>query len=273
MGTKVILYNIGLGPVTTNMGKKSLKSILYQSDLIVLRDVDSLNLLKSLDVVHPRIHLSADSALNSIPVPKERVKEIMENEGITRIRNIIGFNINSYIDAFISGDRKRLSRVEFTDIIAEVSDRLIEELDVEIVFIITQHMDIKIAEEVVEKIKNQKNVKLITNKKYSHNEIMGLMGELDLLIGMRTHSLILGSAMNVPLVGIIPYTKSRSYMKEIEQADKTIEFNNFNAESLISLVKSTWDQRKQIREQLQPKIQKMKETASGSANLLVEYIK
>ena len=62
-------------------------------------------------------------------------------------------------------------------------------------------------------------------------------------------------------------------MKEIEQGDRTIEFSDFNAENLISLVKSTWDQREQIRQRLQPKIKELKEAASSSANLVVEYIK
>ncbi|KCZ72309.1 hypothetical protein ANME2D_01715 [Candidatus Methanoperedens nitroreducens] len=273
MGKKIVLYNVSLGPVDTEMGKKLLKSILDQADCVILRDIDSLHLLKSLGVANTRIHLSADSALNNKPAPKERVKEIMEKEGISKNQKLIGFNINSYIDVFISGDKKSLSRVEFTDIVAEVSDRIIKELNAELIFIITQHMDVKIAQEAIGKIKNQNHVKLISNSKYTHNDIMGIMGELDLLIGMRTHSLILASAMYVPLVGIIPYPKSRSFMREIGQEDRTIEFTNFNAENLFALVKSTWDQREQIKEQLQPRIKKLKETASGSANLLVEYIK
>ncbi|MDW7725822.1 MAG: polysaccharide pyruvyl transferase family protein [Candidatus Methanoperedens sp.] len=272
-GKKVILYNVSLGPVDTDKGKKMLTSILNHSDQIILRDVDSLNLLKSLEIIHPQVHLSADSALNNLPASKERVTEIIKNEGISTGNGLIGFNINSYIDVFIAGDKKSLSREKFTGIIAEVYDRLIDELGVEIVFIITQHMDVKIAEEAIAKIKNKKDVKLISNKKYTHNEIMGIMGELDLLIGMRTHSLILTSAMCVPVVGIIPYPKSRSYMREIGQEDKTIEFTNFNVENLLSLVKSSWGQREQIKEQLQPKIRELKETASGSANLLVNYFK
>ncbi len=270
-GKKVILYNVSLGPVDTDKGKKMLISILNHSDHIILRDVDSLNLLKSLDVIHPHVHLSADSALNNIPVSKERAREIIKNEGISTDKGLIGFNINSYIDVFIAGDKNSLSREKFTDIIAQVYDRLYFELGVEIVFVITQHMDLKIAKEAIAKIKSNKDVKLISNKKYTHYEIMGFLGELDLLIGMRTHSLILSSAMCVPVVGIIPYPKSRSYMREIGQEDKTIEFTDFNADKLVSLVKSTWNQRKQIKEQLQPKITKLKETASGSANFLAKY--
>ena len=152
MGKIIILYNVSLGPANTKIGKKLLKYILNQSDYIILRDVDSLNLLRSLNVVHPRIHLSADSALNNKPASNERVNEIMEKEEITKNKKLIGFNINSYIDAFIRDNKKRLSRTEFTNIIAEVSDRLIEELDVEIVFVITQHMDVRIANEAIGKI-------------------------------------------------------------------------------------------------------------------------
>lgn len=272
MGKKVILYNVSLGPVDTKKGKKLLKSILTQSDQIILRDADSLELLKSLEVTHPKVHLSADSALNCSPASKERIKEIMGLEGITKDQILIGLNINSYIDAFIRGKNKGMSRDEFTTIIAEVYDRLIKDLNVEIIFIITQHMDLKIAEEAIGKIKTKKDVKLLSNKKYTHKEMIGIMGELDLLIGMRTHSLILASTMNVPLVGIIPYPKTRSYMREIEQGDKTIEFTDFNTENLVSLVKSTWNQREQIREQLKPKIKQLKAKASESANLLEGYI-
>lgn len=272
-GKKLILYNVSLGPVNTKIGKKLLKSILEQSEHIILRDVDSLDIVKSLGVDHQHIHLSADSALNSKPASKEKVNEIMEKEGFKKNQNLIGLNINSYIDAFIRGDKEKFSRVEFINIIAEVSDRLIKELEVEIVFIVTQHMDVKITEEVIKIIKNQKDVKMITNRKYTHNEIMGFMGELDILVGMRTHSTILASAMGVPVVGIISYPKSKSFMKEIEQEDKTIELTNFTTENLFLLVKSTWHQRKQIKEQLQPKIEQLKEAANGSAKIVGEYIK
>lgn len=270
-GKKIILYNVSLGPVDTETGKKILKSILELSDHIILRDVDSLDLVKSLNVTNNRIHLSADSALNNIPAPKERVKEIMEKEGIKNNKNLIGFNVNSYIDEFIADDKKRISRNDFTSIVAEVCDRLINELEIEIVFIITQHMDVKIAEETISKIKSQK-VKLLSNREYVHNELMGIIGELELLIGLRTHSLILAAAMGVPVVGIISYPKTMGFMKEIGQEDKTIEFKNFNAENLYTLARSTWDQRKEIKGQLQSKIKELKEAASGSADIVAEYI-
>ena len=46
---------------------------------------------------------------------------------------------------------------------------------------------------------------------------MGIIGNMDMVIGMRFHSLIFAAVMNIPVVGIMYLHKSECFLEEIAQ--------------------------------------------------------
>jgi len=257
--------NCGVGPVSTKMGKRLLKYICDNNEFIIVRDEYSRCLLKNVGVSKPSIIVGADSAFNNKPTEAPRINEILSENEIDKSRGLIGFNITKYIDTWIAKGEERIDKQFFQKTIAKVVDRLVEDLGVDVVFVVTQPMDAGTVEETFKKIKNQEHVKILGRSgNYTNHELMGVLGKMDLFIGMRYHSLILSSAMNVPIVGIAYTPKVKSLLEQIAQSERVIDFQDFDVEKLCLLAKSAWDQREEIRKEIEPKIKELKTKAHQS---------
>ena len=272
-GIPVILYNMSLGPVRTRAGRRCLKRILDCADLVITRDDVSLDLARDLGTPAEKLRAGADCALNVVPAGEERIREIARAEGILQgPRPSIGFNVNSYIDAFVRGGGPGIGRGRFLGIMRAVMDRAIESFDANAVMVITQPMDLGIAGELMEGLRNRDRVRLVSNRRYSHEELAGVLSRLEIFTGMRTHSLILATSVGTPVLGIVAYPKNRGYLRSIGMADQMIEFSDFSEKTLFEKVERTWRLRSELRRRLLPAIEREKEKARRSAQLLRPFI-
>lgn len=274
-GIPVVLYNASLGPIKSALGKWCFHKVIESMDLLIVRDTVSIEVLRNLNIQRNDIKVGADCALNT-PLPgPERMAEIKNKEGILQDGHpYISINVNDYVDAFVKGTgNKRLGREGFTELIAEVVDKVIEEISARIIFVVTQVLDIRIVNEVIEKMQNSEKVKIITNKIYSHNELSGVLAEVDMHVGMRTHSLILATASCTPSISIVYRPKNRGYMRTIEQEDRSIEIDHsFNSKNLYNLIHKTWKEKDKIKHQLGSIVEREKKKAKSSAFLLGTYL-
>lgn len=272
-GIPVVLYNSSLGPVTCPAGNKAMQRVIDSADKVILRDVESVEMLKRENITHPDINEGADCALNATPVADKRFEEICQEQDLFKSeRPVIGFNVNSYVDAFVREDGKTFGRENLVELYAETVDRTIEDLGVDIVFVETQVMDMGIANEVLAKIKNKQHVRLVTNKIYSYNEICSVLQRFELFVGMRTHSLILSSAMGTPPVGIVTYPKNRGYMRTIGLEQNLIEFKALSVDAYTDLIKKAFENRVAIKKSMDPNVVREKQKAKGAADLLEKYL-
>lgn len=254
----VICYNVSVGPIKTRLGRILLRNILNKVNLIILRQEESLYLIKELNIPSSKIHLGADVALNTTPAPKERVEQILEELNINLNEKLVGVNLNSYIDEVVIEPKKRLSKPVFSKFMAEVCDYLIENFDVKIVFIMTAWMDDYIVEMTRNKMKHKSKSVIVYNWKYQHNEIMGVLGKLELLIGSRLHSIILACSMFTPVIAINYSPKVKDFMTQIKQEDKIIYFGNFTEQAFKQKINEVWDNRLEIRKELKRDVNKLK---------------
>jgi polysaccharide pyruvyl transferase WcaK-like protein len=273
-GIPVVLYNVSLGPINTDLGKVCIKRVLDSSNQVILRDQESEQLLKRLNLGHNDLKMAADCALN-VPLPDaERMRHIKENERILGEEGrYLSFNISSYLDVYVRGKGRGIGTERFTQIIADTMDTVCREMKKRIVFVITLPMDLKIAETVMKRLRYPENVTLISNKVYTHNDLAGVLAGVEMHVGMRTHSIIFATASCTPTVGIIATPKNRGYMKSIAQEDRMIEFDeHFSSEKLFSLIRETWEARKEIRKNLLGIMKIEKQKARESADCLEPYL-
>jgi polysaccharide pyruvyl transferase WcaK-like protein len=273
-GIPVVLYNVSLGPAATPLGRKCLMKVLQSSEKIIVRDYESIKLLDALGYARDGVVQAADCALSVSPASAERVDEILREEGILQSgKSAVSFNVSSYIDVYVRGKGKGLARGRFVEIMKNTMDWIVEEFGVEIAFVITQPMDLEIAGEVLRGVKHGDMVRLVSNRKYSHRELAGIFSRMEIHIGMRTHSLILASARCTPVVGIIATPKNRGYMMSIEQDERMVEFGErFGEEPLRQAIRSCWDARGKIRNELAAIMERERAKAARSALLLRDYL-
>ena len=120
------------------------------------------------------------------------------------------------------------------DVMSEVANRLVEELEANVIFI-PFHLgeDIDISKDIQEKT-SEKVVFL--KEKYNVNEMLSIIGNLNLLVGVRLHSLIFGAVMNTPLIAISYDPKINNFMEFIEEF-VFCHINDLETESLFQEIK------------------------------------
>ncbi|WP_419176183.1 polysaccharide pyruvyl transferase family protein [Desulfosediminicola sp.] len=268
----IVFYNASVGPIETEKGRELMQTVLDATKLVTLRDSSTKELFEKLQLRSPHIHLLADAAINTLPSPDERLQKIFADENLfaSDSAGTISFNVNSYIDNW--SNTGKLTREQFCRIMAAAIDNVVEELGVDILLTVTQVMDEKITSEVRQYIQNAYKVRMISNRKYTCNDIVGILRGVDTHIGLRTHSLIFCAAVNTPMISINSYPKNAGFMRSIGQDDWMIEFEDLNVDYITQKVIDSWRNRNRRREELIPITSIEKEKARKAVHLVDELL-
>lgn len=273
-GIPVVLYNVSLGPVSTKAGIGCLRRVLDASSKVIVRDTESIEMLKRVGLEREGIRIAADCALNTVPPDEARVAQIVrERDLVFGEPGVMTFNVNSYVDVFVRGQKKGIGLDEFVPLMAEAFDRVIEGLNVHPLFVVTQPMDFTITNAVMSRMRQREKIRTVANPEYSYRDLTALFAKTEMHIGMRTHSLILATSVGTPVVGIIATPKNRGYMKSIRQDERMVEFKDLTVEYLVAKVRATWENRKAIRAELLPIVAEEKRKARESAAELAPFLK
>ncbi|MBK8944255.1 MAG: polysaccharide pyruvyl transferase family protein [Ignavibacteriae bacterium] len=272
----ILPYNASLGPITTDRGRVAMQKILDASPYLSVRDQQSKDMLDNNKLKYTKIIDGADCAINTKNIHESKINEIAQKEGLFKNPNgTLSFNINAYIDSWqkIMHGGEEFGREKFVELIAKTLDSIIEEMKLDIMFTVTQVMDITIANEVLAKVKNRNKITVIANAKYTYQEITSLLSKCGLHVGMRTHSLILSSAALTPMITINAYPKSGGYVKTIGQGDWIIDFEDMNYENLMRIIKDGWNKRVETKENMIPLVRREQQKAKDVVNLVGELLK
>jgi len=204
LNVKTMIFAQGIGPIKSNYLIKKIGNVLDKIDVITVRDKESKILLENLEIEN--VELSADPVFFLQPGNKDRIKEILVKEEVP-------FNESGpWIGVAI---RDWDNRSVFVKEIALALDKLIANYDAQIL-LIPFHADVD--KEVLEEIKGNMHADkqtYIISKQYEAHELLGICDLLDLMIGMRLHSLIFAARTKTPIVGISYDIKIDSLMKQL----------------------------------------------------------
>jgi polysaccharide pyruvyl transferase WcaK-like protein len=269
----VICFLVGIGPLDTWLGKKCARFVCKRCDAIWVREHDSKKLLESVGIASERIDVYADAAFVDPPAPESRVDEILKENDLTDVtKPMIGININSYVDQWLKTS-EGVDKANFTNQLAEGLDLLVEQEGYHIVLLLTQIMDIAYAHSVIERVQNKSHITVIGNDRYSSEEIMGVMGRMKYFAGMRLHSLILASAMNVPCIGLAYAPKVRHFMALMGTPEALIELTEFSGEKLCAQLQRLAADDVPLRAAYVARVQILKDRAySGYRTLAKNYL-
>ncbi len=271
-GIPIVLYNVSIGPIDYPYGKKALQKVLDATDLIITRDEQTGELIERLGLRHAEIIRHADCALNTEPTAGEKLERIIADEGLfTNAKGTVGFNVNAYIDNWsMTGT---YSQEDFCRTVAAAVDKVIEDYDVDVIFFVTQIMDIENTNRCISFSKHADRIKVISNSKYTYEDIAALLARVELHVGLRTHTLIFSAAVGTPMIDISSYPKSRGFMRTIGQEGRFISFENLDPDYIKSKVDEVWGQRDSIRTDLETLVAEEKRKAKESASLIERFLR
>ena len=201
-GRHVMLYAQGIGPVRGTLARKLMNLIVNRVDLITVRDRGSLEELERLNITRPKIFCTADPVLAIKPVPLTFGQEILSKHFTSRDGKFVGVAVRHW-----SGWDN------FSRALADALDRLVDVLDVKIVFVPMKFPeDITAAKETAALMKS---TSAVLDEEFTTREILSLVGCMDVLIGVRLHALIFAGVMNVPMVGVSYDPKIERFLDSI----------------------------------------------------------
>lgn len=257
-GKKAMLYSNGIGPVSKRLSKLLIRFIVNRADLITLREETSLNALRELGVTRPPAYVTADPAFTLEGACEASAREILNSEGIVYEKRIVGVSIRPWKNG--NG---------FEDKIAALCDYIAEKHGADILFIPMQRgPDTKISERV---ISNMKNRAYILRGSYSSDEILGIIGLLDVCLSMRLHSLVFAGARNVPMLGFVYDPKVKSFLEMLDMP-AVPDIESLDLERVKEQVDGLFSGAADYRAALKAKTDVLKEKARMNDELLKELL-
>lgn len=269
----VVLYNCSLGPIHTRTGHWCLKRVLNHASLVILRDEESRKVAALQETIGIRVVAGADSALSARPSAPWRIQQLLKEQGIMGKNGpVVGVNLNAYGDAFVRDNTFHFSQEALVSLIADTAEWIMSSLGADVWLFGMQHMDLKILQALRARIQTERPLPLFSNRHCSYQDMLGLFGELDLLVGMRTHSTILASSAGTPVIAIVTYPKTYGYMERIGLASLTIPLQQLDTTTLQAKIGAVWQHRYAMRQEINAAVAVQRQLAAAAPVHLGPYL-
>lgn len=276
----VMLYAESTGLFKRWWNRQIAMFLFNRIKLITLREEISFRYLKELNINTP-VYLTVDSAFLLEPAPVQVARDILGREGINENNKpLIGISVSRIISryGFDSIDSPSEKYRKYVEIMARVAEHLIDTFGAMVVFI--PHVagqwrndDRAVADDISNLVENKQTVVSIKNE-YTAEETKAIIGQCDLFIGARMHATIASTSMGVPTMAIAYSHKYHGIIGEMLGYERYVldVRENFNSDDLIRAVDDIWNNREEIRKELESKMEDIKQRALLNAKLVKELI-
>ncbi|MCB0329907.1 MAG: polysaccharide pyruvyl transferase family protein [Bdellovibrionales bacterium] len=265
-GTKMVCYSCGIGPFPSKISEIFARWVMNGSDLVILRENDSLALARKIGVTVP-IEVTGDAAFLNKVSPEAKADEMLKELSIPSNKPLLGVNITKYFDSWLEADERLSSREQFLDELAKGINEAVlalkEQSGEEIVPVVfsTQPMD----EPTCHALANKIGAKVVDNSRYLSHDIQAMMRRCGLFIGMRFHSVVLAAAVETPLIALIYAPKVRGFMRQVDCEEYAIELAALDANLLRDKIVSGWNNRESLRLKQKEIVDQLKSGARNAA--------
>jgi len=282
IGKKVMICGGGVGRYGGCLWKMLAKPILNRIDLITLREEISYNYLIDIGIKNPHMVVTADPGFLMKPISSELSIELLDNEDIPLYKNpLIGITVS-----WISTSKycfPKIRNIEekhrvYVQLMAKIVDYMTEELNVNVVLLAhvfgpERSQDDRITlEAIYRQSRNKDMIRLITNE-YTAEQIKGIIGNFDLLIGERLHSIIAAVTMGVPVIAVTypsPRMRGIARMMHIEELVFNVKDLEFDLYALK--IRDIWFKRDEIKHNLTHEVLAIKKRALLNGDLINDYL-
>lgn len=245
---KVFIYSQGIGPIDHAMNRRATAKALKRADGIVVRDEKSAKLLEEIGIPQERIVITADPVIRMKQPDKTVGSEILSRAGIGQNGKLtVGWAI-----------REKNKDSAFVREVTQSIRYLKETYDAESVLIPFHYEEDR---EVCSFIAGQTGAKCLTEK-YLSEDMLSIIGNMDVLVGVRLHSMIYAAIMGVPIIGISYDPKCTAFLNSVGLNQLSTR-ENFSAEAFgaeFSRVLETGKEQTAIVAENMSKLQKKLDT-------------
>lgn len=244
------IFGPGVGPIDTLLGEKIIKLIANSAEVIAVRDEQSKQMLHDIGVNKP-INVIMDPAFY-LPYEKEQKKN---NKPLKIGVTAITYFHDSYwpthdeakYQAYIHGMAKNLDHI------------LQKEPEAEVQFFSTKHPYDTNTTKDIRELMQYKERTAVCDRLLTHQEIIDLITEQDVVIGTRLHSLIMSIVAKTPVIGVSYYDKVMDVMTAVGCKENTVTINQVSEDPSCILpiyeeMHDNWESTLRKFDELQSKI-------------------
>lgn len=242
----------GVGPINSGINRRLVRLALNQVAAVTVRDQASAVLLTKAGV-EPEIDLTADPAFMLSPVSETETNQILKQEEIELKPPVLGIAVRSWRDN------------QFLEALATLLDQLVIELEVQAVLIPFQYPEDKETSYQLAGLMAEQAA--VVEGDYPPQQILGLVGRLDLLLGVRLHSLIFAVQQGVLPLGISYDPKVDNFLAQFDLYP-VAGTDNFQVNKTYRKIINLWKKKKRILTTCAKKL----ETVEGLARQNLEII-
>ena len=236
-GCRVMLYGCGVGPIQKEANRRRTARVLDRcADVITVRDEYSADFLENLGVTVPRIHVTADPALLSKPLPPDAAQSYLLRCGVEDGRRYAMLALRQWPGAEIH-----------LAAFASAAEYLYRDYGlIPLLYSMEQAQDMPILTAVAQKLHCPH---LILQAGASGGEILALIHRMSIVISMRLHALVFASGQGVPLVGVVYDPKVSAFLDHLGQ-DLYLTLQETNAAALCDLIDAALAERRFEKENI-----------------------
>ncbi len=259
-GCMLYIYANGIGPIRAK-NMEAARKVIDKADMVTLRDSASMVDLQKIGISSKTpVRVTADPTMILRGKSRRVVQEIFRQEGIPAEGSYIGISVRNWN----KNDR------QFAEKIALVLERICTKYQVIPVFIPMKYpSDIKISERVCELMQVNGYV---LQQQYSVFEMIGIVEQMDMILGMRLHTLIYAAGTGVPVIGLTYDPKVTGFLEDIGQP-RFIDVSDIDMEQLYGQMEEVLTHKEEICSQLKAKSEELEEKALLNAELAVQLLK
>jgi polysaccharide pyruvyl transferase CsaB len=256
LGTPFMLAGIGVGPLNSLISKTIVRWVCNAAASVEVRDGKSRETLTSLGAAHDRIQEVADFA--HLLVMHE--KNEMDRDGRTLIDTLrrtkqasgplIGLSLRPAV-----GGRNRRTQFRKSDEsqlrqMAEIANRLVDVHGAHVVFIsMHPEQDDLLARELAKQIQRPERFSMISGNLPAAT-IKTAVAEMDLLLGMRLHSIIFAASAGVIPVGFAYDQKVAAYLQSLGLSRQVLPPGSWEPAHVLKIVEQSFRSADRIRDDL-----------------------
>jgi len=258
-GRPAMLYGLGAGPLVTGAARGVARFIAEHAASISLRDEASVDVLAECGVPRTRLHLAADPAVTVDAGEGEAPVEQIDLSG--RPRPWVAVNLRPWGEpaqaerlivngaALVRGVRERLGGTPVLLALQRVNDD-----------------DAALLGEV----RRRSGVDaVLVDRPPSPPDLVGLLAAVDLVVGMRLHSLILSLNGGTPFVALSYDPKVEEFARAAGLAEYAHSVDRFDAAAVLDSCAAVLA----AQEEMAPRLAARREALRASAGLSVELAK
>lgn len=225
-GKIVVLAFVGIGPLTSSVGRTLTRHALSKIELCIVRDQDSKRMLEELGVVGTEIISASDIALNLQCKPCNGL-DIDGRYVLLSLRHLYNRSNSVTPASFNSGDVKPGTLLDafLTKVARELGTILQANEDLYIVAVsffgtrdevVHDALSGKLDPEFRQRLRHVREI-------VRPCQYVGLTASAACVVGMRLHSLVLASITGAPLLGLSYAPKVKSFMRQLHLHEQVID--------------------------------------------------